>query len=165
MLMELSIVNDPKNSGSINSPHGLVLVDRVCVLLLARPEFREQTRSPWLFSVRQCLGIPACSAAGYPHHEARWRGEHHLHRRHGVPEEDAEKSSLHSTCIQSASPNARMEHRTVMTTLAVSNAFLVRSPAAGVTDHVCSAAHIVAMIEAAEPAPAKHGPHKKPEAA
>jgi len=33
--------------------------------------------------------------------------------------------------------------------------------AAGVTDHVWSMADIVAMIEAAEPAPAKRGPYKK----
>jgi hypothetical protein len=33
--------------------------------------------------------------------------------------------------------------------------------AAGVTDHVWSVADIVAMIEAAEPAPAKRGPYKK----
>lgn len=32
---------------------------------------------------------------------------------------------------------------------------------AGVTDHVWSAADIVAMIEAAEPAPTKRGPYKK----
>jgi hypothetical protein len=33
--------------------------------------------------------------------------------------------------------------------------------AAGVTDHVWNMADIVAMIEAAEPAPAKRGPYKK----
>jgi hypothetical protein len=33
--------------------------------------------------------------------------------------------------------------------------------AAGVTDHVWSIHDIVAIIEAAEPAPAKRGPHRK----
>jgi hypothetical protein len=33
--------------------------------------------------------------------------------------------------------------------------------AAGVTDHVWSAADIVAMIEATEPVPAKRGPYRK----
>jgi hypothetical protein len=33
--------------------------------------------------------------------------------------------------------------------------------AAGVTDHVWSVADIVAMIEAAEPPPAKRGPYRK----
>jgi predicted DCC family thiol-disulfide oxidoreductase YuxK len=32
MRLELSLVIDPRNPGSINSPHGLIMFDGVCVL-------------------------------------------------------------------------------------------------------------------------------------
>jgi len=42
MQAERSIVVDPKSPGSINSPHGLILFDGVCVLC-SRLQLREQT--------------------------------------------------------------------------------------------------------------------------
>jgi hypothetical protein len=38
-----SIVVDPKSPDGINSPHGLILFDGVCVTMLARLPLREQT--------------------------------------------------------------------------------------------------------------------------
>ncbi len=43
MQAEHSIIVDPKSPGGINSPHGLILFDGVCVLCSRRLPLREQT--------------------------------------------------------------------------------------------------------------------------
>src|SRR5713101_6819858 len=51
MQAEQSIVVDPKSPGGINSPHGLILFDGVCVLCSRGCRFVSK-RDPRLFSLR-----------------------------------------------------------------------------------------------------------------